>query len=556
LIANRFSDSYDADATIPGFMLMEGNGRLIGKYDRFGMPLNLFRIQQAGYYFGNRFSHDQDFAIYFRNFGGNLDNGQEVIINGIHYPSASAPNSEGIQFFRLDFGPVGTVVGRVFNDANNNGQWDSSEQPHYGELVSCLELGAVVSTDSTGGFQFSLAPENDYQFEPVLRPYRTVSTTHQMPYAVTLESDTVIRVPDIGLHLIPNVTDLTVSCAVLEPFRPGFMSQVTLMTRNVGTIAASGTLTATLPDFGTINEVTPVPTSQAGQTLTWDISSLAMDAEFQASVQFTTDANVELLGDTATVTTIIETVAQDQSTVDNTCISESVVIGSYDPNDKSVSPVSRPIDSDFAFGDRSLVYLIRFQNTGTYPTAFVHLKDSISEHLDLSTFRMLGSSHPCQYAIGQDRVVTWGFDPLILADSTSDPEGSQGYVLFSINLTEEAHLSTDEVTNKAYIYFDFNPPIITDPAVFTMTSPTAISEHGVRSYLIYPNPSVDSFIIASDDADEASIYVIDMMGKTVLQTALRGGRQTCDASTWVPGLYLIQVTTTDGGTTVLPFIKR
>lgn len=64
---------------------------------------------------------------------------------------------------------------------------------------------------------------------------------------------------------------------------------------------------------------------------------------------------------------------------------------SYDPNDKLVNPKRL---CDYTLFEDTLVYTIRFQNTGNDFARDVVIRDTLDANLDLNTFTLLGSSHP------------------------------------------------------------------------------------------------------------------------------------------------------------------
>jgi uncharacterized repeat protein (TIGR01451 family) len=132
----------------------------------------------------------------------------------------------------------------------------------------------------------------------------------------------------------------------------------------------------------------------------------------------------------------------------------------YDPNDKAVSP-QRGGDN-YTLDSERLAYTIRFQNTGNYKATNVVLVDSLSPHLDVSSFNLLGSSHEArlEYDISNG-LLTFTFENINLPDSASDVLGSQGYVTFSLR-TKDNIPDSSLIRNKAEIYFDFNPPIVTN----------------------------------------------------------------------------------------------
>ncbi|MCI4667867.1 MAG: T9SS type A sorting domain-containing protein [Bacteroidia bacterium] len=139
-------------------------------------------------------------------------------------------------------------------------------------------------------------------------------------------------------------------------------------------------------------------------------------------------------------------------------------IGSYDPNDKNADPPAGNISPDVP-----LTYTIRFQNTGTDTAFFINILDTLSQHLDGNTVKVYASSHPFVYeVISQNpHVIRFKFDPILLPDSTTDLEGSNGFIKFGIQMNPGLPLGTT-IENSAAIYFDFNEPIITNTVVHTL----------------------------------------------------------------------------------------
>ncbi|MCI4670303.1 MAG: hypothetical protein MRZ79_19355, partial [Bacteroidia bacterium] len=102
-------------------------------------------------------------------------------------------------------------------------------------------------------------------------------------------------------------------------------------------------------------------------------------------------------------------------------------IGSYDPNDKTAIPPAGDI-----LPASPLTYTIRFQNTGTDTAFFINILDTLSQNLDINTLEVQVASHPYVFEVISQNpaVVRFRFDPIFLPDSTTDLEGSNGFVKF------------------------------------------------------------------------------------------------------------------------------
>lgn len=162
----------------------------------------------------------------------------------------------------------------------------------------------------------------------------------------------------------------------------------------------------------------------------------------------------------------------DVYTTNNTARGTVRVLGSFDPNDKQVTPERV---TDVQVDTSELTYVIRFQNTGNFPADFVVILDTLSKALDLSTFQVLSASQPFTWRLHEGRLLEVRFDNNLLPDSTSNEPGSHGFVAFSV-YPEKGLTVGDSIPNRAGIYFDYNPPVITNTSVMRVAMVSAIRE--------------------------------------------------------------------------------
>ncbi len=139
---------------------------------------------------------------------------------------------------------------------------------------------------------------------------------------------------------------------------------------------------------------------------------------------------------------------------------KSTILCSYDPNDKLVSPDRA---SKRIYPEEGLTYTVRFQNTGNAEAIHVSIKDTLDESLDYSTFQVISSSHDdvLNTIITAERNIDFSFVNINLPDSTSNVQESQGYITYTISPRSDLSTCTS-IKNTASIYFDFNPPIVTN----------------------------------------------------------------------------------------------
>ncbi len=171
----------------------------------------------------------------------------------------------------------------------------------------------------------------------------------------------------------------------------------------------------------------------------------------------------------------------------------SVINASLDPNDKGVSPIGLGSNHLTSRSDE-LEYTIRFQNAGNAPAYTVMIRDTLSDKLDITSFRNGQSSHPCSFNMYGSGIAEWVFNDIVLPDSSTNEPDSHGYVTFRIN-QKAGNLPGSVISNTAQIYFDFNEPVITN------TTENIICDTVVSDFSYLDNGGQVQFINASTNAN-------------------------------------------------------
>lgn len=222
-----------------------------------------------------------------------------------------------------------------------------------------------------------------------------------------------------------------------------------------------------------------------------------------------------------------------------------VLLCSYDPNDKMVRS-SKIAKNRFTLFDQYLYYTVRFQNTGNYPARNITIIDTLDRDLDFATFEFLGASHPITEVIGKNNAVKFVFKSINLPDSSSNEMASHGFVSFRIK--DRAGLpEKTEITNTAYIYFDQNPPIVTNTTLSILVSKfdesTATHHPQRRSSLrVYPNPAQTYVIVAGEENGlKAPWKLLNAQGQICLQGVANTLPFQINTQNLVNGLYYLQM---------------
>lgn len=224
------------------------------------------------------------------------------------------------------------------------------------------------------------------------------------------------------------------------------------------------------------------------------------------------------------------------------------VVNSFDPNDKTASPLG--------FGPKHLLrhgtpleYTIRFQNTGNDTAFLVILRDTLSGKMDRSRIELLGASHPFDFAQISDSILHIRFDNILLPDSLTNPEASQGYISFKI-YPQPGLPDGTLVTNRAAIYFDQNPPIITNTVwrtygeYFVVSTDEAKGGEHIRVN-VSPNPFLSETAFELPESLSDGLYqleVFDPSGKLLRSVEFSDKKCLLRRENLATGLHFWRIT--------------
>ena len=191
---------------------------------------------------------------------------------------------------------------------------------------------------------------------------------------------------------------------------------------------------------------------------------------------------------------------------------------------------------------QEMTYTIHFQNTGTAAAFNISITDTLDSDLLPSSFRILGASHSCTPQWIAPNVVRFDFYNINLPDSNANEAMSHGYVRYTIQHASVLSPGT-AIENKAYIYFDSNPPIITNTVLNTIESPSGFADQEISgSVIFYPNPGNGWLHIISEHRDWNHIVVYDLLGAVVFESDLDLNSGPVDLSHLTNGMYIVKCT--------------
>ncbi len=104
-------------------------------------------------------------------------------------------------------------------------------------------------------------------------------------------------------------------------------------------------------------------------------------------------------------------------------------------------------------------------------------------------------------------------------------------------------------------YFDFNPPVITEPSVLVAEFSTGVAEADEPRLLVSPVPASDQLNVSSSH-EIRSVRVVAADGREVDQRSIQATSGAIDVSMLRAGAYLLSATMSDGSIVRKHFIKH
>jgi len=456
----------------------------------------------------------------------------------INFPINCAPTNQGC------------VSGFVWCDANGDGDFDSNEIPLIGAPVMLQGAGVnmTVYSDSTGFYVYCGNTLNTSVVIGSVNP--NWLATHG--YTIANNYYTMVFMPSLNLQPVglgvncggtPNTcADLWTTVTPWIGYYQNTTNYIHLYFGNYGPGAPGNyTVTFTFPAG-----VTPIASSInipgytiSGNTITWNLNSNMTTFTMDDVIYFNVPGGLSSGTAHYFVSTIAPTgTVTDCNTTNNTGTLLQLVGNSYDPNDKTVDLET---GIDYTVQDE-LTYTIRFQNTGTAPAQNIYIIDTLSANLDWTTISVIESSHTMHMVNQGSGVIRFEFPQIWLLDSTANEPLSHGHVVFRIK-ENAGNSNGSEIYNTGYIYFDWNPAIVTN-TTYNINGSLGIEEVE-NDFRIYPNPATDEITVATN-SNINKIQLIDMSGKIVLSKNTSGETVQLNIGSLQAGIYLIQAETQNG----------
>lgn len=442
-----------------------------------------------------------------------------------------------------------SIIGSVYVDLDSDGVRDIDEQAYGGALIMILPDEALASSDNGGTFRIA-APPGSYTLTPsIASPYINTIQPAQHTAMITV-STPQDSLNDFGISVSAVVPDIEVDLQVSRS-RPGFPATAWITARNIGFMNAEVELWLDLDTVQDFQSSTPAATLVNGNTCMWDLGILLPGEQRVVTCTLYTPVTRPL--GTPFIHVVHSTpLSNDPNPANDLHVFSGMVVGSADPNAKTVyPPVLSP--AELMAGSR-VEYVIQFQNTGNYPAERVVITDTLPPGLEYESIAFQGSSHACSWQVSNG-VLRITYDPIWLPDSTSNEPGSHGAFWFTIDPVDTLPLGT-VLNNVANIYFDFNEPVITEPAVLLVDESNHTSDLSMAEAMVFPSPAMDVLHVRADGPSRAVQWrLLDMAGRLHGQGNDRYPAFDIPLTTLAAGCYLLELDHGDGRS-ALGFMKQ
>ncbi|MEM6965473.1 MAG: FG-GAP-like repeat-containing protein [Bacteroidota bacterium] len=439
------------------------------------------------------------------------------------------------------------ILGQVLFDINGNG-CDNQDPPMPNILVNTTDgtndLGTVTIQNGIyqlfpgeGNFNTSLALPDFFEATP---------TSIASNFMGLGNMDT----GDFCVQAIQNVDDLSISLYPKIDARPGFDVSYELVYKNNGSAPESNTISVEFDDtkLNFLNASMPI-TTPSSNTITFDFTDLnpfetrRVDLKFNVFSPPTVNID-EVLNFTATINPVMGDISEE----DNVFTFNQTVIGSYDPNDIRVMEGETITIEEV---ENYLHYIIRFQNTGTASAINVRVENFLDSDLDIQTFQLESTSHDNRVEINNENQISFIFNDINLPDSTSNEPASNGFIAYRIK--PKAGLTVgDLLSNRAEIFFDFNPPIETNTVITEIVEPVGIQNLETNKVALFPNPTTGIVDIATA-LEIAHIKIYNQQGQLQF---IDFEKNQIDLSALASGVYFCKIDFDDGSSVMKKIFRE
>ena len=279
----------------------------------------------------------------------------------------------------------------------------------------------------------------------------------------------------------------------------------------------------------------PTPTSVVGNVVTWNLATVVGYNGHSLWASYDVPGPWLIPGDTVHSGYWLTSMVGDIDHGNDTVIVVDTVTGSWDPNEITVTP------SGYINAGTQLEYAIQFENTGNDTAHNIHVMDTLSDQLDLESFRIVSSSHKMDLALlknyGGHNIVKFDFPDINLLDSSHHGE-CDGILYYTIKTKNGLPFGT-HIDNRAGIYFDDNDVVMTNTVENIIGWPAETKNLNQNYTNLFPNPVTDELTIKADIGDYNLVSIRNTVGQELITKELTSAETKVDVKAFPAGIYFV-----------------
>ncbi len=457
--------------------------------------------------------------------------------------------------YTVEYKQCNTFPVKFYYDANSNCRKDSSEVFIYDPVTVEIDSNGVPldTISGTSGIYYTAFgnPGDVYTFRAI-----------SIPPGLFISCPTSGIIQDT-IQLLDNSAEkyFAFNCSTSTDFDLSINTRLIcgrhwaggmLLIDNSYCTPQTGTVTTTISPKYIFGSSYPVPTTIAGNTVTWDFSNISAVLPHPfINLTLSIPGPYLIPGDTAQNSYSVSPFVGDLNPANNNCNRYDTIKSSYDPNEMIVSPTG------IIGAGTQLLYTIAFENTGNDTAHNIYIMDTLSAYTDPGSLRIIAASAPVMNVsmikYGSQKIAKFDFPGISLLDSSHHNQ-CDGMVLFTIN-TRTGLPGGTAIFNHAGIFFDDNPVVMTDTVVNIVGTPTlGTLGQNAQNATIYPNPATDILTIKIAPNAYNTMAITNVTGQTILQLPLNEQANSIDIKSLPKGLYYVTLRG-ENGTKVQKLIK-
>ncbi len=429
------------------------------------------------------------------------------------------------------------ISGTIYKDVDDNCLYENEEG---------LRNQSLSLTNSAGETLHVLAGESPFELNATPSDYTIKHTIDealwlscQTEYLINQNSSDDIH---IGIQPIKNCAALDIHYTSIGA-RRCFDNHMDINICNNGTIPTeSGSqINIQLDQFMDYLEANPLPLSIDNQEIIFDIGVIEPFDCFRIRIDYNISCDANLGNEHCILSSINHANLCDDSSIvtEESCFNN---VGSFDPNDMHAIVENKWLTEGLIDPELEFVeYVIRFQNTGSDTAFTVELISPLDEYLDWETLKITSFSHPYQYTISDDGLLSILFNNIELPYEDIDEPGSHGYISFVIAKPEKLQEGAI-ISAQTEIYFDFNEPIITNEVLLYSSILDDTNDLNPSDISIWPNPMSTYLLFEFNSSVDGNINIYDVLGKKIFSTPVYGLTEyKVNTEAFTAGAYTVQI---------------